>query len=143
MRKADNLPPSCAVVTKSVNLNFLEPSGPLWACNGTDLSLALPLPVVRTRLSATLYIGTLPVLLHSSDVFFRFRQRLAVFRFAVSCPQKLSAFCDCLSLKSSLLAETRLQLFVSNKAHECLQLAGSEICVWLSVSYIYARKSKH
>ena len=33
MRKADNLPPSCAVVTKSGNLNFLEPSGPLQACN--------------------------------------------------------------------------------------------------------------
>jgi len=30
------LPPSCAVVTKSGNLNFLEPSGPLRACNGTD-----------------------------------------------------------------------------------------------------------
>jgi len=29
------LPPSCAVVTKSGNLNFLEPSGPLRACNGT------------------------------------------------------------------------------------------------------------
>jgi len=35
-----NLPPSCAVVTKSGNLNFFEPSGPLRACNGT----ALPLP---------------------------------------------------------------------------------------------------
>ena len=41
MRKADNLPPSCAVVTKSGNLNFLEPSGPFQACNGTDLP-ALP-----------------------------------------------------------------------------------------------------
>ena len=40
MRKADNLPPSCAVVAKSGNLNFLEPSGPVQACNGT----ALPLP---------------------------------------------------------------------------------------------------
>ena len=29
MRKADNLPPSCAVVMKSGNLNFLEPSGHL------------------------------------------------------------------------------------------------------------------
>ena len=28
------LPPSCAVVTKSGNLNFLEPSGLLRACNG-------------------------------------------------------------------------------------------------------------
>jgi len=33
------LPPSCAVVTKSVNLNFLEPSGPVQACNGTALPL--------------------------------------------------------------------------------------------------------
>ena len=33
--KADNLPPPCAVVMKSGNLNFLEPSGPLQACNGT------------------------------------------------------------------------------------------------------------
>ena len=37
MRKADNLPPSCAVVTKSGNINFLEPSGPVQACNGTAL----------------------------------------------------------------------------------------------------------
>jgi len=34
---ADNLPPFCAVVTKSGNLNFLELSGPGQACNGTDL----------------------------------------------------------------------------------------------------------
>ena len=40
MRKADNLPPSCAVVTKSWSLNFLETSRPVQACNGT----ALPLP---------------------------------------------------------------------------------------------------
>ena len=31
------LPPPCAVVTKSGNRNFLEPSGPVQACNGTDL----------------------------------------------------------------------------------------------------------
>ena len=48
MRKADNLPPSCAVVTKSGNLNFLEPSGPVQACNGTALPFTL---VARTRLS--------------------------------------------------------------------------------------------
>ena len=29
------LPPSCAVVMKSGNLNFLEPTEPLSACNGT------------------------------------------------------------------------------------------------------------
>ena len=47
MRKADNLPPFCAVVTKSGNLNFLEPSGPLRACKGTDL----PLQAHRNRLT--------------------------------------------------------------------------------------------
>ena len=31
--------PPCAAVMKSENLNFLEPSGPLQACNGTDLPL--------------------------------------------------------------------------------------------------------
>jgi len=35
VRKAENLPPSFAVVTKSGNLNFLEPSGHLWVFNGT------------------------------------------------------------------------------------------------------------
>jgi len=39
VRNAENLAPSCAVVTKSGNLNFLEPSGPLQACNGTALHL--------------------------------------------------------------------------------------------------------
>ena len=37
------LPPSCAVVMKYGNLNFLEPSGPLQVCNGT----ALPLPFIK------------------------------------------------------------------------------------------------
>ena len=34
MRKADNLPPSCAVVTNYGNLNFLEPFGPVQAVTG-------------------------------------------------------------------------------------------------------------
>jgi len=38
VRKADNLTPSCVIVTKSENLNFLEPSGPLRALKGTVLS---------------------------------------------------------------------------------------------------------
>jgi len=33
------LPPSCAVIMKSVKLNLLETSGPLQACNGTALHL--------------------------------------------------------------------------------------------------------
>ena len=32
------LPPSCAVITNSGSLNFLEPSGPFQACNETALS---------------------------------------------------------------------------------------------------------
>ena len=36
------LPPSCVVVMKSGNFNFLESSGPLQACNGTALPLPLP-----------------------------------------------------------------------------------------------------
>ena len=37
-----NLPPSCAVVTKSGNIIFLEPSGPVEACNGTALLVMYP-----------------------------------------------------------------------------------------------------
>ena len=40
-----NLRSSCAVVMKPGNLNFLEPSGPLQACNGTPL----PLPGIIPR----------------------------------------------------------------------------------------------
>jgi len=40
--KLTTLPPSCAVVMKSGYLNFLEPSGPLQACNGTVLPLPQP-----------------------------------------------------------------------------------------------------
>ena len=47
MRKADNLPPSCAVVTKSGNLNFLEPSGPVQAYNGTALPFHVPKEIVN------------------------------------------------------------------------------------------------
>jgi hypothetical protein len=35
------LPLSCAIVMKFGNLNFLEPSGPLQACNGTALYLCI------------------------------------------------------------------------------------------------------
>ena len=41
MCKADNLPPSCAVVTNSGNPNFLEHPGPVQACNGTALPFLL------------------------------------------------------------------------------------------------------
>jgi len=57
VRKADNLPPSCAVVTKSGNVNFLEPSGPVQAVNGTALLLPLlSLPYVWVLLYLELFI---------------------------------------------------------------------------------------
>ena len=49
------LPPSCAVVTKSGNLNFLEPSGPFQTCNGTDLPL--PLLLLGTAVAQWLRCG--------------------------------------------------------------------------------------
>jgi len=55
VRKADNLPPSCAVVTKSGNLNFLELSGPLRTCNGT--ALHLPFTLKNTKTVATRQTG--------------------------------------------------------------------------------------
>jgi len=39
------LPPSCAVVMKSGNPNFLEPSGPLQDCDG----IALPLHILLSQ----------------------------------------------------------------------------------------------
>jgi len=53
VRKADNLPPSCAVVTKSGSLNFQEPSGPVQACNGTALPLFM---YVRTYVLCMYYV---------------------------------------------------------------------------------------
>jgi len=52
------LPPSCAVVTKSGNLNFQEPSGPVQACNGT--ALPLPLRLCRSEIHISRALG-LPV----------------------------------------------------------------------------------
>jgi len=64
------LPPSSAVVMKSGYLNFLELSGPLQACNGTDLSLFLLLISVRSRadLKAREFSSTALWLNEKSDV---------------------------------------------------------------------------
>ena len=56
-----NLPSSCAFVMKSGNLNFLEPSGPLQACNGTDLPIYSPYePYSLYRASVSAQGCTLP-----------------------------------------------------------------------------------
>jgi len=49
VRKADNLPPSCAVVTSSGSLNFREPCGPVQASNGTDLPFTHKVLVRRDK----------------------------------------------------------------------------------------------
>ena len=56
MRKTDNLPPSCAVVTKFGNLNFLESSGPLRSCKGTSLKHFLyPDPKIHETTTALFF----------------------------------------------------------------------------------------
>jgi len=54
VRKADNFTSICAVVMKSGNLNFLEPSGLLKPCNGTVL------PFFNTELSSVSLFTRLP-----------------------------------------------------------------------------------
>ena len=44
------LPPSCAVVMKSGNLNFLEPSGPLQGCNGTAFIIIIIIIIIIINL---------------------------------------------------------------------------------------------
>jgi len=67
VRKADNLPPSCAVVTKSGNLNFLEPSGPVQVCNGTALLYIKQLRFIKMCLNET--CGRVGVSKHLSYMF--------------------------------------------------------------------------
>ena len=48
------LPPSCAVVMKSGNLNFLEPSGPLQTYNGTALPFYLYVSLLQLPIRPTI-----------------------------------------------------------------------------------------
>ena len=75
------LPPTCAVVMKSGNLNFLEPYGPLQACNGTALLLpftAFEMFEVARRtfsVSSSPMCGTWPfgiLLLGNTPIFSRY-----------------------------------------------------------------------
>jgi len=52
------LPPSCAVVVKSGNLNFLELSGPVQACNGTTFLQWLVFPTDGIGCTAVLQSPT-------------------------------------------------------------------------------------
>ena len=56
------LPPSCVAVMKSGDLNFLEPSGPLQACNGTALPfIRMVLYHLHTRPPALCKRGLVPL----------------------------------------------------------------------------------
>jgi len=59
VHKADNLPPSCAVVKKSGSLNFLEPFGPVQAYSGTALPLHLPFLRIQILEPEDIYINCL------------------------------------------------------------------------------------
>jgi len=62
VRKADNLPPSCAVVTKPGNRNFLVPSGPVQACNGTALPFySTPLIIFCAKQHYSFFVSFSPV----------------------------------------------------------------------------------
>ena len=63
MRKADNLPPSCTIVAKSGNLNFLEPSGLLQACNRTAVPIFLLHVLACECQSSKVITPVLPVVL--------------------------------------------------------------------------------
>ena len=58
------LPPSC-VVTKSGNLNFLEPSRPVQACNGTDFFKGKG-KGTAAPVHATIAYGTVQLYIHSA-----------------------------------------------------------------------------
>jgi hypothetical protein len=61
VRKADNLPSSCADAKKSGGLNLLEPCGPVQASNGTALPYLLPL---RSQIYIYIYI----YILHNKEM---------------------------------------------------------------------------
>jgi len=75
------LPPSCVVVTKSVNHNFLEHSASLQACNGT----ALPLHILQTGAYFASYVS----IQHHDSAYKRNSQQRYYFMFR--------RFADCAS----------------------------------------------
>jgi len=63
VHKADNLPPSRAVVTKSGDFNFLVPSGPVPACNGTALPFYSTLLIIVCAKNIILSLFLFPLCL--------------------------------------------------------------------------------
>ena len=106
------LPPSCAVVMKSGNLNFLEPSGPLQACNGTDLpSHSNTINVLSESLHASprprsrQHLGKLPVA-HLIKTFPRFYQQHGSLNTRPTCSYTVRFFYPCSALSDVLVHES-------------------------------------
>ena len=125
VRKADNLPPSCAVVTKSGNLNFLEHSGPVQACNGTALYFLFVL-------FSSLKLKWLKVL---KDASFSITQKLARFRELCSvrlrtehvCMQNTAVFFVKAEENSSVSDCVRILTF-----HRHSRLLPNDYYIWLN-----------
>jgi len=56
VRKADNVPPSCVGVTKSGNLNFLEPSGHLGSVKGLIFSYVIETSINNASIMLCIYL---------------------------------------------------------------------------------------
>jgi hypothetical protein len=115
VRKADNLPPSCADVKKSGARNFLEPCGPVQACNGTALALVSDINV--WHVSFTFFFQFFPVSLFPKfgDERDWYLARLARvyywYQLCISCHKFLISPLSCHSktLKCKHIPDVRLQ----------------------------------
>jgi hypothetical protein len=103
------LPPSCAVVIKSGNLNFLEDSGSIQACNGTDLPF-------------TLHRCAVILLLYTTD--FIYLHTMAVFA-AIACFLSLAYFPVCRIGNSMLIKFMVVSCFVIRNEIELFLLLMS------------------
>ena len=74
------LPPSCAVVTKSGSLNFLEPSGTVQSCNGTSLPLPLPISCLYANVLAIVLATSYGQLLGHSTFKYETNKSVSVYK---------------------------------------------------------------
>jgi len=98
-------PPSCAVDMKSGNLNFLEPSGPLQACNRISLPYRYEFPDIHnTHAHVQLYV-------HAS-LLLRVRTMFAAGRLFAAAPKSRHTLilpCSCHFTRNSVSVFIRLR----------------------------------
>ena len=143
MRKADNLPQPCAVVTKSGNLNFLEPSRSVLACNGTALPCCINL--------ASHIISLVPDVLENFHIFTLLPAREHFIWFSVSFLFRIfwhkEVVCIAIVSLSFSTLECCLNVHLSHEAkwNANLMQRGNFIYVFLArhVSGTYAHHQEH